>query len=329
VAPQDANGTITNVATVAGNPGFNGIGAGAGSGIHGQGGATGSGADFYPGGVGGSGAIAHGILTSYSPTWRSQDAGDNNKWSVDHNGYPMGSQLYDYHERWREKFTINAAGLAVNAERWRWITSQGTTPSATCGTQTLGSFGTWPGVDLVVTGTNNDNAYLTTDQMLFFPNTWTVGTAQWSMVTDSSSLANFTWYQGFIDDSIAGSFQSHTTTAANYIAFRKANADTNWQCVCRSGGVETVVDSGLAASASTAYHFKIEVYSSGSYLSGANTVKFFINGVLRATTTTNVPSANFRWAWGAICTTGTSSRHAYMGLFDFCVNPYSVASLAI
>lgn len=58
----------------------------------------------------------------------------------------------------------------------------------------------------------------------------------------------------------------------------------NWFAVTRAGGVETATDTTIAGISGYA-HFEIEVTSTTQ-------VKFYINGTLRATHTTNIPSAN-------------------------------------
>lgn len=73
----------------------------------------------------------------------------------------------------------------------------------------------------------------------------------------------------------------------NYIAFRvDTNVGPNWLAVCRAGGVETVVDTGIAV-ANTPTKFKIDVTQDGAE------VKFYIDDVLKATITTNIFSATF------------------------------------
>lgn len=66
------------------------------------------------------------------------------------------------------------------------------------------------------------------------------------------------------------------------IFYDQAGTPGNFKYRCKSGGTETVVDSGLAAD--TGYHtFKIEVTATAS-------VTFTIDGASSATLTTNVPS---------------------------------------
>jgi hypothetical protein len=65
--------------------------------------------------------------------------------------------------------------------------------------------------------------------------------------------------------------------------YDRVNFGGNYQCECRSGSTTTRVDSGVAVSASAFQRLKIAVNGSGA-------VKFYIDGTLVATITTNIPS---------------------------------------
>lgn len=71
--------------------------------------------------------------------------------------------------------------------------------------------------------------------------------------------------------------------ASSGIYFERLGADTNWFCVCRSGGVQTGsrIDSGVAASTN---------WVNLEYQRGASSVVFFINGTQVASISTNVPT---------------------------------------
>ncbi|GAI42551.1 unnamed protein product [marine sediment metagenome] len=69
----------------------------------------------------------------------------------------------------------------------------------------------------------------------------------------------------------------------NYIGFRfDSSVSPNWYAVCRNGGVETAEDTGVAAT-SDFTELKADVET-------VNIVRFTINGVLKKTIGTNVPS---------------------------------------
>lgn len=88
-----------------------------------------------------------------------------------------------------------------------------------------------------------------------------------------------------------------------------STASPNWQCVCVSGGARTFVDSGIPVTISSSGALqRARIDDNGT----GGSVKFYINDVLVATITTNVPSgvplANvLRMTKSA----GTTSRLAY------------------
>lgn len=69
----------------------------------------------------------------------------------------------------------------------------------------------------------------------------------------------------------------------------------NYIAVCRATNVESVVDTAIAAATPTDHDFAI-VFETAS-------AKFYIDGVLKATITTNIPTANLTVFWS--CSAGT------------------------
>ena len=65
--------------------------------------------------------------------------------------------------------------------------------------------------------------------------------------------------------------------------FKYSSGDTNWQCVTRKNGSETITDSGVAWAADIINKFKIVVNAT------ATSVGFYINDALVQTHTTNIP----------------------------------------
>lgn len=66
---------------------------------------------------------------------------------------------------------------------------------------------------------------------------------------------------------------------ANGIFFEKLDADTNWFCVTRSGGVQTRTNSGIAVNTS---------FNNFSYTRNSSGVLFSINNTVVCTNTTNI-----------------------------------------
>ena len=77
------------------------------------------------------------------------------------------------------------------------------------------------------------------------------------------------------------------TVATVKAGFRHVfGTDTNWQAVTSGGAAETQTDSGVAWGASDWHNYEIYIYDD----TGTMTAKFWIDGVLVATHTTNVPA---------------------------------------
>lgn len=74
------------------------------------------------------------------------------------------------------------------------------------------------------------------------------------------------------------------TPAVPTIAFRAANStDVNWQAVCSTGSSQTTVNTGVAVSTAASHVFEIAYDGTNVY--------FYIDGVLVATISTNIPTA--------------------------------------
>lgn len=81
-----------------------------------------------------------------------------------------------------------------------------------------------------------------------------------------------------------------------------------WQCVTRSGGVETATNSGIAVAADTAYKLEIHGNATGTSMG------FYINGSLVATNTTNIPTITTMKGIGSGIqkAAGSTSRSMYV-----------------
>jgi hypothetical protein len=78
---------------------------------------------------------------------------------------------------------------------------------------------------------------------------------------------------------------------ANGIYFRYTT-NGNYIGVCRSGGSETTLNTGVAASNGTFHTLKFVV-------NGTTSVEFFVDGVSKGTITTNIPTANLYFSCGS------------------------------
>lgn len=68
------------------------------------------------------------------------------------------------------------------------------------------------------------------------------------------------------------------------VFFRYDQTQSVWQAVCKTGGVETVVNTDITVAVSTTYRWRIEINAAG------NQALFYIDGVLKATIATNIPT---------------------------------------
>lgn len=98
---------------------------------------------------------------------------------------------------------------------------------------------------------------------------------------------------------------------AAHFRFSTAAGDTNWKAVTNNGsGSPTVTDTGVAASASTAYKFKVVL--------SASDVKFYINDALVATNTTTLPGTSTdMYGWSILRTLNAAAK-------DFKFNRYLI-----
>lgn len=99
--------------------------------------------------------------------------------------------------------------------------------------------------------------------------------------TDSDLTSLRIWVGLFSADPSA----SDTTGASQYVGFRysTATSDTNWRCMSRDGTTIENNDSGVAVAADTHYLFRI--------VCTPTSAKFYIDDVLVATNSTNIPTS--------------------------------------
>lgn len=84
-----------------------------------------------------------------------------------------------------------------------------------------------------------------------------------------------------------GPQSNNQVPSPNFIGFLRNLTDTNWVAHTRIAGVSTTTDSGIVAVAETWYRLRM--------VRSATDVKFYINGTLVATHTTNIPTVAMYW----------------------------------
>ena len=85
--------------------------------------------------------------------------------------------------------------------------------------------------------------------------------------------------------SVECGLQATSNPTTNKICFQAIRGTANYQCLCQSGGVGSPVDSGIAVDTNP-HNFFIET------LTGS--VNFYIDGVLRANITSDIPSSTLQ-----------------------------------
>jgi len=88
---------------------------------------------------------------------------------------------------------------------------------------------------------------------------------------------------------VRAGFANNPNSDTAGVFFRYDQTQSVWQAVCKTGGVETVVNTDITVAVSTTYRWRIEINAAG------NQALFYLDWVLKATIATNIP-------------TGTSNR---------------------
>jgi hypothetical protein len=89
-----------------------------------------------------------------------------------------------------------------------------------------------------------------------------------------------------------------------YFRYTHSVNSGKWECVTRAAGVETATDSGITAVAGTERNWQIKVNAAGT------SVEFYIDGTLKQTHSTNIPTARIGFAAAAIRSAGTAAKNA-------------------
>lgn len=101
-----------------------------------------------------------------------------------------------------------------------------------------------------------------------------------------------------------------TTIRTAGVRFSSVAGDTNFQCVTSSGSASTVTDSTVAPSTNTFVHDVVIDFSDGA------NCKFYIDGVLKATNTTNLPAGALGPAI-SVTTNTTAGKNLLLGRLYF------------
>lgn len=125
---------------------------------------------------------------------------------------------------------------------------------------------------------------------------------EWAAALSAVGANDTTYNMGLDDAAPPDNCYSNNLAVNDYAQFRKTSAQTTWRAVTCNGTTETVTDTGVTPTAGGYNLFRIE------YDKDAASYKFYIDNVLVATHTTNLPSAvNLRAAFGGTRTAAASS----------------------
>lgn len=215
----------------------------------------------------------------------AKDSSGNVRWELDHNGFPM-HPLIEWHEHWQTGNTTTGGGDGLSTSHqltdnpaWR-LNSLGASD-----TFTVGSATTTPFTYGIITATSGAFAYLRSGRNVC--RVTSGGVTSMVMEVDCRMLAaptNSNLYIGF-----SASATRAPATSVNRIIFRSL-AGANWFAITGTSSAETTTDCSAAPAIDTWDRFRIEFHDTASAF-GAGTVKYFLNGTLKATHTTNLPAA--------------------------------------
>jgi hypothetical protein len=198
------------------------------------------------------------------------DAAGNNRYLIDHNGYPMGRRS-EFREEWIANIFINAVDQVpvTNANRWSFShAGQGQffNPSPT------GSYSS-PYGQVKCNAAAGSRATLWSSQVMFIVQPFISAVFEFEASIQNPSSAT-EYYVG-----LANGFDDSTV----YAWFVKRGGDTEWQAEARNTASVDIQSTGVvpATGAEPAQRFRIELYGSSSPYGAC--ARFFINDVLRVT----------------------------------------------
>jgi hypothetical protein len=234
--------------------------------------------------VAGNAMVAKGNASNFSAEAIFADANGNARFGIDSQGMASLGNVFDWRENWLWAAGLGATSaspLTNSSNVWAWTVATGT-PTYSSGT----GFNNSPiGQSLVmnIPATLNSAALLRTTSLSLAPyrltNLYAVleWTASLSVVTSNGVTITMGMNNG----------NPTSTSTPGGFRFVKASADATWQCYTDDGSVIWKADSGVAPVAGNANAFRIEFYGAGTP-AGAATVKFYIDNLLVATSTTAI-----------------------------------------
>jgi hypothetical protein len=129
----------------------------------------------------------------------------------------------------------------------------------------------------------------------------------YARIATDSSIANLRIVVGLPSADVSGdagpaSTGAYTTARGAWFRYgTDVDGTAFWRCVTSDGTTSTVTTTTTAIAASTIYNLRIEISAAGT------TIRFFVNSVLVATHTTNLPSTSQTMGYQVSVTTLTTA----------------------
>lgn len=132
---------------------------------------------------------------------------------------------------------------------------------------------------------------------------------RWRAALQTAVGNNATYYMGWTDSSETNKAFKNNVATGSFAAFRKASAQTSWDCVTADGSAETVTSSGVVVGDGERHVFEI-VFDTDV---GGPTVAFYIDGVLKAVHSTHLPALGLRLGFGGKATAASANPYLFIG----------------
>lgn len=224
-----------------------------------------------------------------------KDSAGNVRHVVDHNGYPAGRRT-EFREDWS-----TAQGGAITTSQTPYSSTRFNYVAAVNGSvtpNTMSSTYPCPSVGIGIGATAGAKSYVKTPTDPVYVRTNTMLVLEWE--ASGTGAASGTIYMGMMDTA--------PDTAVRYARVR--NIGGNWLAETKDTATSaTVIDTGVAPTvmggAIGPQRFRVE-YHGASTAYGAFAVRFFIDEVLVATSTTNIPVGAVSFMFGAIGSVATT-----------------------
>lgn len=131
---------------------------------------------------------------------------------------------------------------------------------------------------------------------------------EWKASLSVKTADNTTWYMGFTNAAETDRAFKWGASDGLWVGFRRASADTAWQCVTHDAAGETATSTGVTLAANFEWHTFRIVYDTTT-----PSVLFYLDGVLKATHTTHLPAMGARLGFSGKRSAGSATSFILIG----------------